>query len=154
MIDTPYIGQSTSHHTACIHLTIPRDEMMHAFGPAVEELVKTLSDQGMPPKGSVFAHHLKMTPGIFDFEIGFTTDTPVKPAGRVKPGTWPEQKVARTAYHGPYEGLPEAWGEFTAWMEANGVAQAQDLWEHYVTGPHSSPDPATWRTELYRPLAK
>ena len=152
MIDTPHITQSTAQHTACIHLIIPRAEMMHVFGPAIEELVATLSAQGMPPEGSAFAHHFRITPDIFDFEVGFTTAAPVTPAGRVKPGHWPAQKVARTVYHGPYEGLPSAWGEFTAWMEANGLVQAGDLWEHYVTGPHSSPDPATWRTELTRPL--
>jgi effector-binding domain-containing protein len=152
MIETPQITRTSEQHTACIHLTIPREEMMHLFGPAIEELVAELTAQGIPPQGSAFAHHLKMTPGIFDFEVGFTTAKPVKPSGRMKPGAWPAQKVAQTVYHGPYVGLPGAWGEFTDWMEANKLAQAEDLWEHYVTGPHSSPDPATWRTALYRPL--
>ena len=152
MIDAPRITQSTAQHTACIYLIIPRAEMMRVFGSAIEELVATLAAQGMPPTGSAFAHHLKMSPGTFDFEVGFTTATPATPAGRVKPGRWPAQRVAHTVYHGPYDGLPSAWGEFTAWMEANRLSQAEDLWEHYVTGPQSSPDPATWRTELYRPL--
>lgn len=26
------------------------------------------------------------------------------------------------------------------------------LWECYLTGPASSPDPSTWRTELNKPL--
>jgi effector-binding domain-containing protein len=154
MIDTPKITHTATQHTACIHLKIPREEMMHVFGPAIEELVKELTTQGIPPQGSAFAHHFKMTPGIFDFEVGFVTEKPVTPAGRITPGRWPEQKVARTTYHGPYEGLPEAWGEFTAWMESNNLAEADDLWEHYVAGPHTSPDPAQWRTDLYRPLTK
>ena len=154
MIDTPQISQTAAQHTACIHLRIPREQMMHLFGPAVEEVVKELTAQGIPPQGSAFAHHFEITPEIFDFEVGFTTAKPVAPAGRVKPGRWPEQKVARTTMHGSYEGLPEAWGEFTAWMEANGLAEADDLWEHYVVGPHSSPDPTAWRTDLYRPLTK
>ena len=77
----------------------------------------------------------------------------MKPAGRVKPGRWPEQKVARTTYHGPYEGLPSAWDEFVRWMKANGHEQAESLWEVYSVGPQSSPDAAPWRTELNRPLA-
>ncbi len=154
MIDTPHITQSTAQHTACIHLITPRAQMMQVFGPAIEELVATLSAQGMPPTGSAFAHHFKMSPETFDFEVGFVTAAPITPAGRVKPSLWPATKVARTVYHGPYDGLPAAWGEFDAWMKANGLAQAEDLWEHYVAGPHSSPDPATWRTELYRPLTR
>ena len=77
---------------------------------------------------------------------------PVVATGRVKPSQWPAMKVARTVYTGPYEGLPAAWGEFMDWIEANGHTPAPDLWECYVTGPQSSPDSATWRTELNQPL--
>jgi effector-binding domain-containing protein len=60
--------------------------------------------------------------------------------------------VARTVYHGGYEDLPDAWGEFMGWIEANGHTPATDLWEWYVVGPHLSPNPADWRTELNRPV--
>jgi len=152
-ISPPQIIETKAQHTAVIHLTIPRAQMMHVFGPAVQELVAELTAQGMPPTGSAFAHHLKMSPDTFDFELGFTTPSPVATAGRIKPGHWPAQKAAHTVYSGPYEDLPAAWEAFMGWMTTNGVAPAPDLWEHYVVGPHSSPDPADWRTELYRPLA-
>ena len=157
MIDTPQIKQTTTQHTACIHLKVTLEEMMHAFGPAVEELVATLTKQGMPPAGAAFAHHFRITggdgvPTEFDFEVGFTTEKPVAPAGRVYASQWPAQRVAHTTYHGPYEGLPGAWGEFTDWMDTNGLTRAEDLWEHYVSGPQASPDSSQWRTELYRPL--
>lgn len=65
---------------------------------------------------------------------------------------WPAMKAATTTYCGPYEGLPQAWGEFMGWIKAQGLKPAMDLYECYVTGPHSGPDPSTWRTELIRPL--
>jgi effector-binding domain-containing protein len=111
-----------------------------------------LAAQGVKPDGAVFAHHLKMSPDIFDFELGVKVSAPIKAAGRVKPGELPAAKVARAVYSGPYEGLPAAWGEFTKWMEAKGHEQADDLWELYSVGPQSTPDPAGWRTELNRPL--
>jgi effector-binding domain-containing protein len=77
---------------------------------------------------------------------------PVKATGRVKPSELPAAKVARTVYSGPYEGLPAAWGEFSEWMKASGHETAADLWEVYSVGPQSTPDPASWRTELNRPL--
>jgi effector-binding domain-containing protein len=61
--------------------------------------------------------------------------------------------VARTVYHGPYEGLPGAWPELDAWISAQGRKPAGFLWEVYLAGPESSADPAQWRTELNRPLA-
>ena len=84
--------------------------MMKVFGPAVGELMAALAAQGVEPIGAVFAHHLTMSPGIFDFELGVTVTAPVTAAGRVKPGQLPAAKVARTIYSGPYEGLPSALG--------------------------------------------
>jgi len=152
MLDLPQIIQTSIQEAAIIRLTIPRNEMMKVFGPAVGELLTALAEQRVEAVGAVFAHHLKMTPDMFDFELGIKVSSPVTATGRVKPGQLPAAKVARAIYRGPYEGLPAAWGEFNQWMEANGHAQAGDLWELYSVGPQSTPDPANWLTELNRPL--
>ena len=152
MLDTPHILQTSVQEAATIRLTIPRNEMMKVFGPAVGELLTVLAEQGVEPVGAVFAHHLKMTPDMFDFELGIKISSPVTATGRVKPGQLPAAKVARAIYHGPYEGLPAAWDEFNQWMKANDHTQADDLWELYSVGPQSTPDPVNWLTELNRPL--
>lgn len=152
MIDTPEIVRTPKRQAAVIHLTIPRAEMMEVFGPAVDELLATLDDQEIASTGPVFAHHLRMDPETFDFEVGVPVADPVAPTGRVKPGVLPAARVARTVYHGPYEGLPDAWREFDAWIGEHGHEKGPELWESYVEGPHSGPDPADWRTELNRPL--
>ena len=77
---------------------------------------------------------------------------PIKPSGRVMPGEWPSVKVARTTYHGAYEGLGEAWGEFEEWIKSQGLNEAEDLWEVYLVGPESGPDPAKWTTQFNRHL--
>ena len=152
MLSTPEIVQTSAEQAAVIRLTIARSEMMKQFGPALGELMAALAAQGIESVGAVFAHHLKMSADTFDFELGVRTASPVRPAGRVQASELPAAKVARTVYSGPYEGLASAWGEFTGWIKANGHRQAEDLWEVYTTGPQSSPDPASWRTELNRPL--
>jgi effector-binding domain-containing protein len=152
MIDTPQITQSATQITAVIRLTIQREEIRNVMGPGIHELIAAVAAQGIAPAGPVFSHHLRMNPRIFDFEIGVAVTKPVSPAGRVQPGQLPATTVARTVYHGPYEGLGAAWGEFGAWIAANRHTPAPDLWECYVTGPESDPDPAKWRTELNRPL--
>jgi effector-binding domain-containing protein len=123
MLAAPEIIMTNVQEAAVIRLTIPRSEMMKVFGPAVGELMAALAAQGVEPVGAVFAHHLKMSPDIFDFELGVQVSAPVKATGRVKPGQLPAVKVARTAYSGPYEGLPSAWGEFDKWVTANGHAR-------------------------------
>lgn len=152
MIDTPQIVQTTARTTAFIHLTVTLEEMMQVFGPTIGELMAELAAQGIAPAGPVFAHHLRGPTDTFDFELSVPVATPVAAAGRVQPGEWPAMRVAQTIHHGPYEGLPEAWGEFMDWIAAHGHTPAEDLFEAYLTDPGSHPDPVTWRTELNRPL--
>jgi effector-binding domain-containing protein len=152
MLDTPQITETAAQLTAVIHLTVPRREIQSVMGPGLGELRAAIAAQGVAPAGPWFTHHLRMDPDIFDFEIGVPVTAPVAAAGRMKPGRRPAMRVARTVYHGPYEGLGAAWGEFDAWIAAEGHTPTTDLWECYVVGPESSPDPAAWRTELSRHL--
>jgi effector-binding domain-containing protein len=153
-IDTPEIVQTRERMTAMIHLTVPRSEIQKVMGPGIGEVMATIAAQGIEPDGPWLTHHLKMDPAIFDFEICVPVKQSVKPAGRVVAGILPAARVVQTVYHGPYEGLGDAWGELLKWIKDEGLSPAQDLWEVYTVGPESGPDPAAWRTELNKPLAK
>ena len=153
MIDTPAIATTPEQPTAVIHLTIPRAEIQKEMGPAHQELFSTLAAQGVAPTGPWFCHHLRMDPAVWDFEVGVPVSAPVLPAGRVAASRLPATRVARTVFHGGYEGLGAAWGEFGAWIEREGLKRAENLWEIYAAGPESGSDPAGWRTELNWPLA-
>jgi effector-binding domain-containing protein len=152
MIDTPQIVQTAPQQVALIHLTIPKADIQTMMGPGISEVLSTIAAQGITPTGPWLTHHLKMAPDSWDFEISVPVASAVKPAGRVKPGTLRAARVARTNYHGPYEGLGDGWGELMQWIAANGHKPAPDLWECYAAGPESGPDPTKWRTELNRPL--
>jgi uncharacterized protein YndB with AHSA1/START domain/effector-binding domain-containing protein len=153
-IDQPQIVETTAQPTATIRLTVPREEIRKVMGPGHGELMAAVAAQGIAPAGPWFTHHLRMDPHIFDFEIGVPVATPISDSGRVKAGQRPATTVARTVYHGTYEGLGSAWAELNGWIRAEGYAPAPDLWECYVAGPESSPDPAAWCTELSRPLIR
>ena len=152
MIDEPKIVQTAAQAMAFIHVTCPRDKIQEVMGPGYMELFGTVKAQGLTPTGPWFTHHLKMDPDIFDFEICLPVDAPVKPAGRIQAGVWPATRVVRTVYHGGYEGLPDAWGEFEAWTKKHGHKIGEELWEVYLTGPEFDSDSSKWKTELNRPL--
>ena len=154
MIDEPQIVKTEAQNAAVIRLTIPRSEMQTEMGPAIREVMSTVAAQGLAPLGPVFAHHFRLDPKSFDFEVGVPVAKGVKPIGRVKPGKLPAAEVARTVYRGPYEGLYAAWAEFDKWIAAKKLATANDLWECYVVGPESGPDAKKWKTELNRPLKR
>jgi effector-binding domain-containing protein len=152
MIDTPKIVETQPQLTAVIHLAVPRDQMQTVMGPGLSELRAALAAQNITPTGPWFTHHYKITPDIFDFEIGVPVDETVVATGRVKAGQLPATQVARTVYRGPYEGLAGAWGELMDWIKSSGHKQAADLWEVYAVGPDADDDPAHFETELNRPL--
>ena len=154
MLDKPVIVQTEAQRAAVIRITVPREEIRNVMAPGMAELRTALAAQGVTPTGPMFAHHLRMHPHVFDFELGLAVAAPIAPAGRVQPGELPAATVARTVYHGAYEGLEMAWDELSMWIELEGHTPASDLWECYVAGPESNPDPLTWRTELNHRLAR
>jgi effector-binding domain-containing protein len=154
VIDRPEIVEATPALAAVIHLTIPRSEIGAVMGPAMAELMGAIAKQGIAATGPMFSHHLRMDPKTFDFEVGVPVAAAVQPDGRVQAGSASAAtKIARTVYHGGYEGLGGGWGEFDQWQRASGHTFAPDLWERYLTGPESGPDQSKWQTELSRPLA-
>lgn len=154
MLEAPRIVATEAQATAAIHLVIPRAEMQKVFGPGIGELMAAIAAQGLAVTGPVISRHLRNPTDTFDFEICVPVSSAVTPVGRVQPGRLPATTVARTVYRGPYEGLGAAWGEFTRWIKEQGYTEGAELWECYVEGPHSSPDPSTWRTEFNRPVTR
>lgn len=152
MIDTPTITQAPEVLTAEIELVIPRDRIMQEMGPAIREIYSAVMSQGCKPTGQWFTHHKQRPTDVFDFKACVPVSTPVAPTGRVTPGRREAARVARTIYTGSYEGLGAAWGEFCAWVAANGHTPRADLWESYLVGPETTPNPAEWKTELNQPL--
>lgn len=152
MIDPPQIVQTTAQIAAALRLTVPGNEIQNVMGPGLGEVLGAVQSQGHESAGPWFTHHLKIEPGVFDFEICVPLAAAIVAVGRVSCLTIPELHAARTIYRGPYEGLAAAWGEFDAWIRSSGFTPAPDLYECYEAGPESSPDPSQWRTELTRPL--
>lgn len=152
MLDPLSIVATEAQPSAVIHITIPRDQIQEVMHPAMMEVIEVVSAQGIGPAGPVFAYHWDMTPGVFNFKVGVPISGELTPTGRVTAFSLPATKVARTVYTGPYEKLGDAWETFMGQIEEHGYQTTSHLWERYVSGPESSPDPMTWRTELNRPV--
>ena len=69
------------------------------MGPAITEVYSTLAAQDIKPSGACFIHHTHRPRDVLDFDVCF--------------------RVAHTVYHGNYDKLGDAWGEFIKWVEAN-----------------------------------
>lgn len=154
MIETPEIAWTQRMMTAIIRIAVPFSRLREVMGPGISELMTTVRTQGIGPTGPWLNHVTNLSRELFEFEISVPVSSPVTPDGRVEAGVWPSMRVARTVYQGPYEGLENAWAEFEAWIAANGLRGATDIWEVYLVGPESSLNSADWRTQLNRPLVE
>jgi PhnB protein len=158
MIDAPEITNSQQEAAAVIHIHCPREKIQVEIGPAVKEILAVLTNQGQAPIGPMFMHHLTTSKSHFNVEIGFPIGTSLRETGRVKSSQLPAARVARTIYHGPYEGLFSAWDAFGKQLVRDGLVDDGDrskittLWERYLVGPETSSDESRWRTELNLPL--
>ena len=83
MLDTPTLVQTTAQPAAVIRITVPRDEIQQAMCPAITEVMAAVTAQGAAPAGPIFSHHFRMSPDVFDFEVGVPLSTPINPVGRV-----------------------------------------------------------------------
>ena len=152
MLTPPEIRDLPAQNTAVVRLTIPRGDMMRRFDPAVREVLAALNAQGIAPAGPVFAHYLKLPGEIFDFELGFPVAQPITAAGNVYPAPQPAQKIIRTVYTGPFEGLSSAWGVFQHHILAKKYRYAVNFREAYLTNPDEIADTTEYKTELIRIL--
>lgn len=148
MITPPEVITTSELPTAVIQLLIPGRDMPKYMDPAIQEILKTLADQGMRPAGPMFSYHHRRPSDTFDFEIGFPVSAPIEPVGRVINSKLPAVKVARSVYQGPYEGLAQAWPALQKWVRENGHGGTGRFWERYLNNPVEVKNPSEYRTEL------
>jgi len=69
MIETPQLVETPAQLVAIIHIETSRSKIQQVMGPGIGEAMAAVKAQGIGPAGPWFAHHLKMTPEAFDFDI-------------------------------------------------------------------------------------
>jgi len=153
VIEPLRIIKTTPQLTALIPLQVPRAEIQKVMGPGLAELNAAVAAQNIAVDGPWFTHHVRDPGAVFDFEICLPVAAPIAPANRVRPGQWLAMTIAQTTYHGGYEGLGNAWGEFIGMIKAAGHKTVDGLYETYAVGPEAGMDSAAWRTVLSKEIA-
>jgi len=142
VIEPLRIIQTKPQLTALIPITVPREDIRKVMGPGLAELKAAIAAQNVAVTGPWFTHHVRDPGKVFDFEICLPVATSVAPVNRVKPGQWPAMNIVQTTYHGGYEGLGGAWGEFIGRIKAAG----QQPWTAFM-----KPTRSAWRRARIRP---
>ena len=89
MIDTPQVRRTTAHYTACIRLKVTLEEMMRAFGPAVEDVAKFYAWYEGNVKSGRFKPGSRLSTDVARVsESGIVTDGPFGEAKEIIGGYW------------------------------------------------------------------
>src|SRR5260221_5833950 len=104
MIETPQVAETPAQLVATIHIETPRSSIQHVMGAGIGEAMAAVKAQGIGPARPGVAHHLRMTPEAFDFDICVPGSAPVTAAGRVQPRERPVVKAVRIVHSSPDDG--------------------------------------------------
>ncbi len=148
MITPPEVISTKEIATAVIPLIIPGRDMPKYMDPAIQEIIKTITGQGINIAGPMFSYHHRRPSDTFDFEIGFPVSKAIKEEGRVINSKLPAVKVVRSVYQGPYEGLAQVWPALQKWVRENGHGETGKFWESYLNNPSEVKSASEYRTEL------
>ena len=149
---TPELITVPAVTTAVVRDQVEPDNLRDFFDTSFSMLAETLSTQGISIAGPAFGLYRDTTDDVVDLEIGYPTESEVRPEGDVTPGSLPAGRVARVVHQGNFDGLGASWQQLRAWMDENGLTPRSMRWEVYVTEPSPDMDPDELRTELNAPV--
>ena len=139
--------------TAVIRERVPMNELPQFFARAYQATMAAAQAQGRHPTGPPFSMYHGRPTDVVDVEAGFPVNGAIAPADGVVPGTLPAGKVVQTTHVGPYDTLSQTYDMVLGYMKEHDLTPADDMWEVYLSDPQRQPDPATWRTEIFWPVA-
>jgi effector-binding domain-containing protein len=132
--------------SAVVRAHVSVEDIPDFLGDAFEEVLRTLSAQGLAVAGPPFGRYVPVGDG-FDVQAGFPSTGVVVPAGRVVAGELPGGPAARVLHTGDYEAVAAAYKAASEWALAHGHAATGPPWECYL----DEPDVAAPRTVVYLP---
>jgi effector-binding domain-containing protein len=87
-----------------------------------------------------------------DVEAGFPVDRSLSDTETVVSGMLPETDAFEAIHTGPYETLGETYSAIQDRIRKAGRNPSDAMWEFYLNGPPTEPDPARWQTRVVWPV--
>ncbi|HSP75855.1 MAG TPA: GyrI-like domain-containing protein [Cryobacterium sp.] len=136
-----------------VHETPRMDELTEFMGRALGTAATAIDKQGAHPAGPPISMYHGSPTDIVDITAGFPVAQPVTPTPGVVIETLPGGPAIEAIHTGPYDTLTETYAELTTWVAEQKLNLSPDMWEEYVVGPDTEPDPAKWQTRIVFPLS-
>ena len=135
------------------------DTATDQFGPTIGRLLGMVGTatrpQGVSQAGAPFCRYTDWRETSATIDVGVPIAGNFETTGDVKAGELGVKgPYLFISYFGPYDKLPDVYGEAEAWMKENGYTWAGAPWDSYVTDPGTEPDSTKWQTDIYIPISK
>ncbi|MFI2363076.1 GyrI-like domain-containing protein [Promicromonospora sp. NPDC019610] len=145
-------GERAAQEIVGLHQKVRLDELGEFFPRAMTVAAEALRERGVEPAGPPVAFYEGMSEERFDVTAGYPVPAGAAPSDDVVAAMLPGGATVEAVHEGPYETLPAAYEELTAWFSQNGMTQPSLMWEEYVLGPEAEADPGRWRTRIVYPV--
>ncbi|TFC01699.1 AraC family transcriptional regulator [Cryobacterium adonitolivorans] len=136
-----------------VHERVMMADLTEYFGRAFEVSAAALAAQGLAPAGPPVALYHGMPTDSIDVTAGFPIVGPAQATAGVVVTELPAGAAIASIYTGPYDGMTRTYDQIAAWLREHNLTPRVDMWEEYLAGPETNPDPATWQTRIVFPLA-
>lgn len=128
-------------------------ELPQFFGRAFQTASAALDEEGAHPSGPPVALYYGGDEPALDVVAGFPfTGTVTPPPGTVVVDL-PAGDAVEAVHVGPYADIDATYRGLSEWMAEQHLVPADVMWEEYLAGPETGPDPSTWRTRVVYPIA-
>jgi predicted enzyme related to lactoylglutathione lyase/effector-binding domain-containing protein len=142
----------TAQPTATVRETVAMSALTQFFGRAFGAVMAEVQRQNVQLAGPPFALYRGMPTETVDVEAGFPVDHSLSDTETVVSGMLPETDAFEAIHTGPYETLGETYSAIQDHIRKAGRNPSDAMWEFYLNGPPTEPDPARWQTRVVWPV--
>jgi effector-binding domain-containing protein/uncharacterized protein YndB with AHSA1/START domain len=131
---------------------------METIGEQLGELYGVLyaeaAKQQMEVSGAPFTDYLDFdeATGFSNYRAGVVVNKMGSDAGTVKAVAYPEMMVIQALHNGPYEDFATSYDELDTYIQTNSLDLAGNVFEFYIVGMMTEPDPSKWETRIAFPM--
>lgn len=136
-----------------VHEVVPMTRLTDFFDRAFGAAAAGVAALGTPPAGPAVALYRGDVTDAADITAGFLVPLEGPAAGEgMADVRLPEGSAVVTVHVGPYDALERTYAALQEWMSERQMVARDVMWEEYLDGPDTEPDPARWRTRVVMPL--
>lgn len=136
-----------------MHEVVAMSDLTDFFGRAFEAAAAELARLGEAPAGPPVALYRGVVAEKVDVVAGFPVRRSLTPAAGLVGETLPGGVLVEAIHTGPYDDLGTTYTGLSEWFAEQGLTASDAMWEEYLVGPESTPDPSRWQTRIVYPVA-